>query len=545
MQEQHINDSTIINLAGKQGVLMQKTARLLTGKQSATTLSEISDTVRELKENQAFITQQADSPLFEEIASVYLEGSPSLSEKVLAIADSALLLAKTSSDFPSLMALTSEIDAEFLNLDAAVMHLDKKASSQIKATIVFLYCEIGIALIIIIFVVLLIYKPMDRSIVDYLFDISNRKKEALHMLDNTPDATVSINGNNAITYFSKRAEELWGYTTNEVIGKNVSILVPDELRSQHDGYIEANRKTGVSRVIGSSRDIELRTKSGELKYCILHIAKSMHSDGAQVYTAFVRDVTEDRIRQQELDEARKIGLVQSKLAAIGELAAGVAHEINNPLAVIRGYAEMGLMKSNQNSFRPDEINKYFDELLNQTDRIVHIVNGMKNISRMESNGEHLSIENVSEICFQTVELLKTLYAKNKIDIVYEMPEQPVFAYGNLISIQQILINLINNAKDASEGVNHAKVEVSAFVSEEEVVISVKDNGEGILPENIAKLFQPFFTTKPVGKGTGLGLPIINRLLKNMSGTIEVSSEINIGTVFTVRLKGANPPQGSS
>lgn len=86
---------------------------------------------------------------------------------------------------------------------------------------------------------------------------------------------------------------------------------------------------------------------------------------------------------------------------------------------------MGLMKSNQNSFKPDEINKYFDELLKQTDRIVHIVNGMKNISRMEGNDEHLSIENVSEICFQTVELLKTLYEKTRL-ILFMKCLKPLF-----------------------------------------------------------------------------------------------------------------------
>ncbi|HSG51131.1 MAG TPA: ATP-binding protein [Rheinheimera sp.] len=535
-QEHGITDAKVINLAGKQRALMQKIARLLSGEITDGAISELSKAISELKANQSFITQQKNSPLFEEVEAIYLQGSPSLNDTVLALADASLDAAKKSSDIASTEKIIGEIDKVFLLLDAAVSHLDEKASSDIKKTIVFLYIEMAIALIIVILLVLLIYKPMDRSIVEYLFDISNRKKVALHMLDNTPEATVSIDGKNAIMYFSKRAEELWGYCASEVLGKDVSILVPEEMRSHHGSYIEANRKTGVSKVIDSSRDIELRTKSGELKYCILHIAKSLASDGMQGYTAFIRDVTEDRARQRDLDEARKISFMQSKLAAIGELAAGVAHEINNPLAVIRGYAEMGLMKSNLNSFKPSENTKYFEELLKQTDRIIHIVNGMKNISRMENNDEHLSIENLSDICSQTVDLLKTLYSKSKIEIVHIAPEQPVYAYGNLISIQQILINLINNAKDATEDVNYAKVEVSLYANSEEAIISVKDNGEGIKQENIAKLFEPFFTTKPVGKGTGLGLSIINRLLKNISGTIEVSSEINKGTTFTVRLK---------
>jgi signal transduction histidine kinase len=219
-------------------------------------------------------------------------------------------------------------------------------------------------------------------------------------------------------------------------------------------------------------------------------------------------------------------LTSEKLASIGLLSAGVAHEINTPLTGISSYVQMLQKKSTDVHFA-----QVLAKIEAQTDRVSRIIKNLLNFSR-----------NPSDLAFHRVSLLDTLqeilslidYKLKTMNIVLELalaPVKPIWAQGE--RLQQVFINIILNALDALPGGGTLRIEL--FETETEAVIRITDNGTGIKEQHLPHIFDPFFTTKGVGKGTGLGLSISYAIIKEHEGRIGVDSVIGRGTSFTISL----------
>ena len=222
----------------------------------------------------------------------------------------------------------------------------------------------------------------------------------------------------------------------------------------------------------------------------------------------------------------------SKLVAIGHLAAGVGHEINNPLTIISGI--LSLIEGELKESRPDLSNVFLniDRIFLATTRIENIVKGLKNFARSE--GLEKSDFNVTELINESFLMLKDIYqTENVVFEFVDLAQVPVYILGNRGRIQQILVNLFDNAKDATEGKEKRLIKVSVNMQGSQVNISVADNGAGIPIEMKDKIFEPFFTTKDVSKGTGIGLSIVSTAVKENDGTINFESNLGEGTIFTV------------
>ncbi len=221
---------------------------------------------------------------------------------------------------------------------------------------------------------------------------------------------------------------------------------------------------------------------------------------------------------KETDEARHQLLAQAKLSSIGEMAAGIAHEVNNPLAIVSGRLEQ-ITRHLQSS--PPQIQKAI-ETTEKTFHAVHrasqIIRGLKLLSR-NSESDPLVETPLDEVLKDALSLTTDKTRAHGVEMQVNIPE------GILIQcrpgqISQVLINLINNSADAIENRTDKWIKINAVVVEEKVRISVTDSGEGIPPAILAKLMEPFFTTKPVGKGTGLGLSISRGILEGHNGRLE-------------------------
>lgn len=229
-------------------------------------------------------------------------------------------------------------------------------------------------------------------------------------------------------------------------------------------------------------------------------------------------------------------LVQSdKLAALGKMAAGIAHEVNNPLAVIGEKA--GWMKDllEEEEFHESE---NFKEYLTSIEKIEHHVERARKIThnmlgfarRMEP---HLDDVDLNEVLIQTVELLESHARINNIDIQKDLQEDlPVIA-SDQSQLQQVFMNLINNAIDAID--SNGRIDIKTRRVDSNLRVSIKDNGEGIPAEQQRKVFDPFFTTKATGKGTGLGLSVSFSIIEKMGGSITLESKKSEGTTFHVTL----------
>jgi PAS domain S-box-containing protein len=246
------------------------------------------------------------------------------------------------------------------------------------------------------------------------------------------------------------------------------------------------------------------------------------------------DLTHLAAMEEKLEHQRKLSQHQAKLASIGQLAAGVGHEINNPLAIIKGY----LMKIEDDLKGENVENKEIFYMLNKiniaSDRIVHIVKGLRTFSR--SDTDQLSSFEFTEALEESLMLLKDIYQKEGIDIQYlKKTKQKLYVYGNRGRLQQVMVNLFANAKDATEGQQDRYIKLELSEQNNLVSITLSDNGRGIDASIKDKIFDPFFTTKDVNKGTGIGLSLVSSIIKEHEGSIHVDSQSSCGATFTVTL----------
>jgi signal transduction histidine kinase/CheY-like chemotaxis protein len=241
------------------------------------------------------------------------------------------------------------------------------------------------------------------------------------------------------------------------------------------------------------------------------------------------------VDSQQLEESKKAFKKQSKLASIGELAAGIGHEINNPLSIILNNAEMLLAKSSSEALSGDDSQKPLESIYNASERAAKIVKGLKGISRLNTEVKIAEIGEINHICKSTVEMMQGLYKSKGIDINYQFPESNCYVQIDVVSLQQVLINLIENAKDAVLNNDEKKIFVLLEKKATMCVLKISDNGYGISDDIQDKIFEPFYTTKSLGKGTGLGLSVINTIIQNVGGTISVQSSKTSGTTFSIEL----------
>lgn len=237
-------------------------------------------------------------------------------------------------------------------------------------------------------------------------------------------------------------------------------------------------------------------------------------------------------------------IVASRLAEIGEMSAGFAHEINNPLQIIR--AEQALIEtilqdllaagSLERTEDVDDMADSVNQIKTQVDRCGNITQSILKFARQkEPSPQRLDL---TKFVPEVMSMVDKKAQVNGIELIREMGSEPAMVNADPGQLQQVLLNLMNNAFDAAAEVHGAQggqVRVGLNLEEGRVRLTVGDNGAGISPENLERIFTPFFTTKPVGKGTGLGLPVCFGIVDKMGGTIEVSSEPGRGAVFSVVL----------
>ena len=226
-------------------------------------------------------------------------------------------------------------------------------------------------------------------------------------------------------------------------------------------------------------------------------------------------------------------LIQSnKLASLGEIAAGIAHEINQPLQVICIHADMCLENLNNKNYHLVE--KSFKAIVDQSERIEKIVKQVGSFGR-DSEMDNYQKEKPNDIFNNVIAIVINQYIQDNIELRQVIPPSIASLFCNKTQIEQVLINLLINAKDAVEQSKDKVVFIKSHVQGNNLYIQVSDSGAGIAPNKINDIFTPFYTTKPLGKGTGLGLSISYSIVNQHKGEIKVTSELGVGTVFTVIL----------
>ena len=242
---------------------------------------------------------------------------------------------------------------------------------------------------------------------------------------------------------------------------------------------------------------------------------------------FKRMTEELSTRELALTDANMRLMESEKMSALGQLGAGIAHEVKNPLTSIRGYAQMGLRKVPQDN----PLSEYFRTIEKETGRSLEILKNLLKFSRQET--AELTRIDLNAVVMDTVKLVTHQLIMKKVEASAELSEQNLWVMGNSNQIEQVLLNLFMNAGDAME--NGGTVRALTDIENGQARIRIIDNGTGIPAGVLAKIFNPFFTTKPVGKGTGLGLSVSYGIIKEHKGEIRAFSEPGKGTTFIIQI----------
>jgi PAS domain S-box-containing protein len=282
-----------------------------------------------------------------------------------------------------------------------------------------------------------------------------------------------------------------------------------------------------------SSNLEISLPSGEKKIlgCRGQVGRNKEGEPVMIY-GINWDRTKETELEKDLELERAKSLHTAKLASIGQLAAGVGHEINNPLAILSG-----LITMTEHMFLnggPDvDLSDKFRKMETSVVRISNIVRGLRTFAR--SDRAEVTEFDPFIMVNETVDFLKEIYGREGVVITIEQKKRPLTISANRGRLEQVLVNLLSNAKDASCGKSERKINVSVHAETDEFEIVVEDNGSGIRPEIREKIFEPFFTTKDVNLGTGIGLSLVNTIVKEHEGKIELKSEVGTGTEFRIKL----------
>jgi len=240
----------------------------------------------------------------------------------------------------------------------------------------------------------------------------------------------------------------------------------------------------------------------------------------------------------ELEDSHNRLLLSDKMASIGLLTAGIAHEINNPLFVITGYLDVLNESLEAGAISDEELSEIAEKLNTASQSIVKLVSGIKTFARID---ETLPTPIDLNAAIQgSLNLVSYLYRQESIEMVNLLSPGSPMIMGNVGTLQQVLMNLFSNAKDAMETSEEKVITVKTLEDNGSVQIEVADTGCGIHPAHIDRVFSRAYTTKPVGKGSGMGLDLVRRIVREMGGSIDVESEVSRGTTFRMVFPTCEP-----
>jgi two-component system sensor kinase FixL len=344
------------------------------------------------------------------------------------------------------------------------------------------------------------------------------------ILETVPDALVVIDQQGLIHSFSAAAERLFGWMAAEVLGRNVSLLMPAPYREEHDSYLERYLATGERRIIGIGRVVTGQRKDGSIFPMELAVGE-VHLPGVRLFTGFVRDLTERQDRERRLAEVRSELIHVSRLSELGQMVSALAHEVNQPLTAMANY-----LSGARRLFAGGNVEgglQAMERVAEQSERARRIIQGLRDFARKRETQRRVeslarTIEEASGLALVGVGSGVRL----ELDIAADAAE----AFIDKVQIQQVLLNLMRNAIEAMAGLERREIAVSTSRAGDRVAIRIADTGPG-LPEKVrARLFEPFVTTK--ADGMGVGLSICRTIVEAHGGELVAADREGGGTVFT-------------
>jgi two-component system, NtrC family, sensor kinase len=347
--------------------------------------------------------------------------------------------------------------------------------------------------------------------IERLRDFSENVIESLNV------GVLAVDLDGRVESWNTQVEQLTGVPRQEALSRLLDEVLPADLAAEIAAHSNQQRVTGIYRFL-------LQNRAGQILVVNVSVAPLLGKSGERVGRLILLDDITQRTRLEEQ-------LVQNeKLSSLGLLAAGVAHEVNTPLAVIANYIQI-LAKQLPEE---DPRHKLIDKIVKQTFRASEIVNHLLNFSR--SGGSEFREVDLNQVIEETFSLVSHPFRTAHVQVVRNLDAGIPRVFGSSNRLQQVFLNLFMNARDAMP--SGGMLEVRTFATNGSVEVEVADTGAGISRDHLSRIFDPFFTTKAAGRGTGLGLSVSYGIVKEHAGKIEVHSTPGRGTSFRLEFPAA-------
>lgn len=353
------------------------------------------------------------------------------------------------------------------------------------------------------------------------------------LMDAAVDAIVVIDERGDVVSFSPAAESMFGYESAEIVGRPIHELMPEPYRSEHAAYMRRYHETGERRIIGVGREAKARRRNGEVFPVWLSVGEAASISGRR-YVGIIRDLTEQREaeRQRHVLENRLAHV--GRLSLMGEMATGIAHEINQPLSAISNYSQAARHLLEGKDFEPDALRSACRGIAEEVQRAGRVLENLRSfVRRREIESEPLDLNQMIE---GALTLVSADSSSAGVTVYTHFDRSLPMIRGNVVQLQQVLLNLTHNAVDAvRDGLSHRRViQISTSQpSASTVEFRVADRGPGVSDGLAEAIFHPFVTTKP--EGLGVGLAISRSIIEAHGGRLAYENHPEGGAVFVVTL----------
>jgi PAS domain S-box-containing protein len=339
------------------------------------------------------------------------------------------------------------------------------------------------------------------------------------IMQSAMDAILTVDEQQRVVLFNEAAERMFGCSAKDALGQPLDRFIPPRFRDAHRQHIEKFGRSGVTnRKMGALGTVSGVKADGE-EFPVEASISQISVEGKKFYTVILRDLTERKRMEEQLRRTERI-------AELGTLASGMAHEIGTPMNVILGRAEYLMQRTQE-----EPLKKGLQTIISQVERITRVMNQLLAFARRKPvERRALDLQKTVE---DNLEIFEERLGRHRIIVErsFEGSCPPVFADADQMS--QVVINLVMNALHAMP--DGGTLRVGVLPNDGMVRLTVADTGHGIPQDVVDKIFDPFFTTKEFGKGTGLGLTVVKGIIEEHQGTIAVESDSGKGTTFTIHL----------
>lgn len=363
-----------------------------------------------------------------------------------------------------------------------------------------------------------------------------REAHLRSIIETIPDAMIVIDEHGRILSFSAAAEEMFGYKEAELLGENVSTLMPSPDRERHDGYLERYLGTGERKIIGVGRVTTARHRDGTTFPIDLHIGEARIGD-ERLFTGFIRDLTERQQAESRLHDLQSDLAHVSRVTAMGTLATSIAHELNQPLTAIANYVETARdLLDDPDAGTLEIVREALAECAAQSVRAGQIVRRLRDfISRGDTERR---IESLSRVFSEASALALVGAGERGVEVQVRLDPGSDKVLIDRIQVQQVIFNLVRNAIEAMAQSPVRRLRITSRAVDGGLIeMMIEDSGPGLDPDVAGRLFQPFVSTK--SEGMGLGLSICHTIIQGGGGRIWADASKLGGTAFHFTLTDAS------